>query len=507
MKRSIIVLITLCLIATLAAPAFGQYSLGLTYLYGRSDTSDLNQLKGLQNELDVVMPDYFDINTESKVTIKVNKDFIKQAKDLGYRVVPFVSNHFDKTAAHNALINQDSVIKQIITAVDQYNLDGINLDLENIPLADKEAYNSLVEKLANKLHSRGKTLSIALPAVDNFPAVGWMQAYDFETLANYADYVILMTYDEHWLKPGPIASVPWVDHVIKAAVEVIPSEKIMLGLPFYGRHWINNQRVNELSYQQVLDVAATYFVQAQWDDESQSPLLKFKDYNGDLHEIWYENAASLKIKLNLIDKYDLAGAASWRLGLEDPAFWQAYNQFLSNQPVQNAVFKDVFRHWAYDDITFLYEEGLIGGYQDNTFRPNAKITRAEVTAILERWLQFPDSQKTPYRDVPSKHWAYDDILAASAGGVISGYADGTFRPGQSITRAELASLLSRVFGDSHLQGSGFQDVESSHWAYDAIVAMQGQGLISGYSDGLFKPEAPVTRAEFSAMLARSIKSK
>ena len=507
MKRSILVLIILCLIVTWVIPALGQYSLGLTYLYGRSDTSDLDQLKSLQSDLDVVMPNYFDVDTEGKVILKVNKDFIQQAKDLGFRVVPFVSNHFDKTAGHNALINQDSVIKQIITAVDQYNLDGINLDFENIPLTDKEAYNSLVKKLSTRLHSRGKTLSIALPAVDNFPAVGWMQAYDFKTLPNYVDYVILMTYDEHWLKPGPVASVPWVEQVVKTAAKAIPSEKIMLGLPFYGRHWINNKRVNELSYRQVLDVAATYSVHTQWDDKSQSPFLKFKDYNGTLHEIWYENAASLRIKLDLIDKYDLAGAASWRLGLEDPAFWQAYNQYLSKQPGHNGVFKDVYRHWAYDDITFLYEKGLIGGYQDKTFRPNAKITRAEVTAILERWLNLPGSQKNPFWDVTSKHWAYDDILAASAGGVISGYADGTFRAEQSITRAELASLLSRVFGDSYLQGSGFQDVESSHWAYDAIVAMQGQGLISGYSDGLFKPEAPVTRAEFSAMLARSIKSK
>jgi len=518
LKKIISLVLMLVLTLSFAFPVFGQDPFSITYLYGGSNESYLTQLKPLQTELDTVLPDYFNIDGSGNLAVNVSGDFVKQAQQMGFMVVPFVSNHFNKTAGHLALLQQDKLVNTILQAVKKYRLDGINLDVENIPVEDKQLFNQFVNKLAANLHELGKTLSIALPATETFPGVGWVSAYDYQTLANTADFIIVMTYDQHWENPGPVAGLPWVENVLKTVLQIVPSEKLVLGLPFYGRWWINGRRYKEVNHEGALTVASNYMEQPKWDNKAQAPYLEFADAAGNYHQLWYENAFSLGAKLGLIKKYQLAGAASWRLGLEDPDFWGTYQRFLLSmdnekrgEPANRGdnrtgvdAFADTAGHWAAVSINYLHQKGLINGYEDNTFRPEASITRAEVTAVLTRWLKLPPGEARSYHDVSRKYWAYDAIMTASANGLVGGYKDNTFRPEKSITRAELTALLSRVFSRPGKPGSGFTDVKPGHWAYDAIISMQGQGLINGYDDGSFRPEAPVTRAEFSAMLARII---
>ncbi|MBO8169636.1 MAG: S-layer homology domain-containing protein [Thermoanaerobacteraceae bacterium] len=515
MKRVLTVVIILFLLATQMVPAAAQSPLSITYLFGQTATKDLEQLKPLQDQLDIVMPGYFDINADGSLSIRINQEFITRAHDMGLRVVPFISNHFNKTAGHNALSRSQEIIAQVVAAVQQHKLDGINLDLENIPVEDKQLFNRFAGQMAAELHKLGKTLSIALPATEVLPGTGWAQAYDYETLAEIADYIVVMTYDQHWETPGPVAALPWVEQVIKTLSQKIPREKLVLGLPFYGRWWINGRRVKEISYKGALNIAANYMEQPKWDAEAQSPYLDFVDADGNRHQVWYEDANSLGTKLGLMEKYNLAGTACWRLGLEDPAFWETYRRFravINEKEQENTanrgierLFTDIAKHWAAKEIEYLYRLGLVAGYQDHTFKPDQSISRAEATAVLVRWLGLPPGRNNPFKDISQDHWAYDTILAAASGGIVSGYADNTFRPDSSITRAELAVLLHRVLAVPEKAGKSFPDLADGHWAYTAVVSLQGHGLLTGYPDGTFKPQAPVTRAEFSAILARAIK--
>ena len=150
----------------------------------------------------------------------------------------------------------------------------------------------------------------------------------------------------------------------------------------------------------------------------------------------------------------------------------------------------------------------VSGYPDGTVRPGAPITRAETAQMLFRLLTDEarkeyQTSRSGYSDVPSGAWYATSVATLSSMGVITGYPDGTFRPDASITRAEFATLLSRLSDASTAGSASFSDV-SGHWARKAIAAVSAAGWVSGYPDGTFRPNANITRAEAMAMLNRML---
>jgi hypothetical protein len=175
---------------------------------------------------------------------------------------------------------------------------------------------------------------------------------------------------------------------------------------------------------------------------------------------------------------------------------------------------DMKGHWAAQTVQELVEQGIISGYEDNTFRPDNLINRAECSAILARALNLSAGAATldafsDSADVPA--WAKDPVAAAVEAALLKGYpeADGstTFRPARQVTRAELAVILSRVvvkeLGEQQPAAASFADLEKiPTWALDGINIAAEKGLVQGYPDGTFQPDKEVTRAEAAAMIAR-----
>lgn len=169
-------------------------------------------------------------------------------------------------------------------------------------------------------------------------------------------------------------------------------------------------------------------------------------------------------------------------------------------------FKDTKGHWALESILYLRARGIISGFADGTFRPNGKVTRAQLAAMLVRakGIQVSPEAKPEFRDVPSGHWAYKEIAAAKAEGIISGYPDGTFAPGQPVTREQIAAMIARAFpAEPALPDQGFTDISRS-WAKESIITLSKAGIIGGYPDNTFVPKKSATRAEVSIILARAI---
>jgi hypothetical protein len=144
----------------------------------------------------------------------------------------------------------------------------------------------------------------------------------------------------------------------------------------------------------------------------------------------------------------------------------------------------------------------IKGYADGTFRPEHNVTRAEIAAMLSRIVAADDratSGKTAeYSDVPAGNWASKAIADVTAWKLMRGYTDGTFAPERNITRAEMAVIVSKLV-DEEAAGAGFTDINSL-WAEKAILKAQGAGIVSGYADGSFRPNEPLTRAEAVVIL-------
>ena len=142
----------------------------------------------------------------------------------------------------------------------------------------------------------------------------------------------------------------------------------------------------------------------------------------------------------------------------------------------------------------------VSGYPDGSFGPRKAMTRGELAAVLFLLGDYPEGP-TVFPDVPKSKWYAAAVNALAAAGIVSGYPDGTFRPKRSVTRAELVTLLCNV-ADIHTAQTEerFPDVSKRFWAYHSIMVAREQGWITGYPDGSFRPNDPVTRAEAVTMI-------
>ncbi|MFC5467394.1 InlB B-repeat-containing protein [Cohnella suwonensis] len=147
-------------------------------------------------------------------------------------------------------------------------------------------------------------------------------------------------------------------------------------------------------------------------------------------------------------------------------------------------------------------EPYILGFPNGTFGPEKPITREEMAAILSRVLSKSETvAPMTFKDVDAKRWSNAAVEKVTKMGLMVGYKDGSFRPKQSITRAEMAAIVARLI-ETETMGSGFPDVAAAHWAADAIRTVQAAGLLKGYNDGTFRPKAQLTRAEAVTLINR-----
>ncbi|RIE08945.1 S-layer homology domain-containing protein, partial [Candidatus Cryosericum hinesii] len=156
----------------------------------------------------------------------------------------------------------------------------------------------------------------------------------------------------------------------------------------------------------------------------------------------------------------------------------------------------------------VYHQTFFIGYPDGTFKPDQNVSRAEVAAALTRALGLGWSNTAPsYPDVPATHWAAGDIQTMKDEGIMIGDTSGTFRPDAPITRAEAAAALLRMLKVAPIQNltaSSFTDVPVTNWAAGYIEAMQKNGYITGYPDGTYKPTVNILRSEFTAIADRTL---
>lgn len=148
-----------------------------------------------------------------------------------------------------------------------------------------------------------------------------------------------------------------------------------------------------------------------------------------------------------------------------------------------------------DDAETMRHSAYINGYPGGFFKPDTPITRAEMATILAKVAEKEATGSgVTFSDVPSSYWGADAIAKVAKMGLMNGYIDGTFKPNQPLTRAEMASLTAMLSPNSTTSGRGFSDI-TGHWAQAAIKKAQDIGIMNGYSDGTFRPNSKLTRAE------------
>jgi spore germination protein YaaH len=504
-----------------------KFNMSYLYFGGKSFVDQVNQTNGA---LHTVAPSYFDLLEDGSLdTSNLNPTFIQEMHNRNIKVVPFLSNHWNREKGRLALGKREALAQQIVDVIQEYNLDGVNVDFENLVETDRDDYTDFMRILHEKMPD-GKELSIAVAANPFDSNKGWQGSYDYEALAQYSDYLMLMTYDESYFggQPGPVASIKFVEKSIQYALEKAPGEKIVLGIPFYGRYWNSNEKVGGrgIPNDQVEKLTAQYNGKIHFDEKSKSPYATFtikpSDAAAKVHgrtllpgnyTVWFEDEQSIKYKLRLVQKYNLLGSGSWSLTEAQSSTWDYYSAWLNGKH----YFMDAENHWAEKDILNVYKKGWMVGVSEADFDPEKPLTRAQGTVTLVRALgltaatQNHTSAQPAFSDVSGDYWAANEILIAHQHGLVKGLETGKFAPDQPLTREQMAVILSRAF-KYNKDGQAatptvlpFTDVKPSHWAYADIAVLTQNQIFNGSTDGKFHPQDEVTRAQMAALMNRIAK--
>jgi len=493
----------------------------LSYIYFGNTGSYYQHVANTQNSLDEISPSYFNIKNDGSLDLSaaIDVNFIAEMHRQGIKVVPFLSNHWDRASGIKALQNRQQLSNQIVSAIANYNLDGVNVDIENVTEAERAMYTDFVRLLREKL-PKGKTLAVAVAANPWGLTKGWQGSYDYTALAQYSDYLMIMAYDESYTggPAGPVASYSFVENTIKQALTKAPKEKLVLGIPFYGRYWKNGAAQggygvsNTVIDQLVKDYHGTIY----FDNTKKSPYAVITIKESDVkptisgtklqagtYTIWFENEASIKYKLDLVNEYDLKGTGSWSLGQETKDTWNYYSLWLNGH-----YFKDVQDHWALASIVSMAQRNWMTGVTAQLFAPDKHLSRAEAAVVFVRamGLQNTKAVGTSFSDI-SKHWAKNEIELAAQHGIVEGTGNGKFSPDNLLSRQEMAVMLERVLKsleDVNLAETPFSDVtpENNSWSYNAIVKLAHYNIFTGNPDGTFGAGANTTRGQMAVLMDR-----
>ncbi len=280
------------------------------------------------------------IQTENGATLYFNsslkKDYVDYVKEKGYDVwVMYKTNFETKTAS--MLLNSPSARKQSFEKLLEYmltfSLDGINFDFENMELSDKGAYTNHVKEITLMAHTLGAIVSVDVNKYEP-TSLNWSMCYDRDRLGIIADYIILMAYDQYYSggkTAGPVSGLTWTEDCINITLKEVPSEKLILGMPYYVRCWqIKNGKA--VGSESVSMMTANRYIKennAASEYDKKHRLTKYfwtkdkKDY-----VLWLEDANSIRERVIISKKYNLAGVASWRRGFETPDVWYAIKEEL-----------------------------------------------------------------------------------------------------------------------------------------------------------------------------------
>lgn len=286
--------------------------------------------------MNVISPTWYTITDgEGGVTSIASKAYVDQAHARGLEVWPLVDDFTEGLDRHGLLSRAESrgaLISFLISQCEELGLDGINIDFEVVPADDGAHFTQFLREFSVAMRARGLVFSI-----DNYPPRAHTEHYNRRVQGEVADYVIIMGYDEHWGSSsgaGSVASLPFVrDAIERTLAQDVPARKTINAVPFYTRIWTTLHADGSVSatavgQQSQADWIAKRELEPIWDDVLGQHYTQI-DENKATKQVWLEDADSMRVRLEIMKSYDLAGVACWRLGLENDAQWSEIAAYLT----------------------------------------------------------------------------------------------------------------------------------------------------------------------------------
>ncbi|MCX6107255.1 MAG: glycosyltransferase [Proteobacteria bacterium] len=338
--------------------------------YVNWDKQSLMTLQKHGDQVNVVFPEWMFLTpVPGGLKIEVDAQALSIMRANGSLVVPMLSNAHEEgwpTDSMLAMIRQPELrrafLDSLIGVMSEHNLDGINLDFENLPPGAEHEVLSFQRDLYHELHKRGLILTRDISAD--------LDSYDLTAVAASSDYVVLMAYDEHYSesKPGPIASPDFVGKVVGNLTKVIPPSKIIMGLAAYGYDWPETGAAKETSFMAAMATAKDHQAEVRFDPQSSHISYSFVDDSKTKHTVWLLDGMTNYNLMRMAASLKLAGTAIWRLGGEDPRLWTFYKTIhaTTQDGVKPTTRPDLTRIQPENDAIMMGEGGIIEMLQDRT---------------------------------------------------------------------------------------------------------------------------------------------
>ena len=322
-------------VSTFEAPVYtsismdGKVRLGFHQVTRPEGNNTLESYVSNARGMNVIVPTWFNVvSGDGTYTSLASRDYVDKAHDMGLKVWAMVENVSTEESVKNlntkTLMSSTStrkkLIEKLMNEADTYGFDGFNLDFESLKAEAGPHYVQFIREMSVACRNKGLVLS-----VDNYVPSSYTAFYNRREQGIVADYVIVMGYDEHYAggEAGSVSSIPYVREGIENTLKEVPKEKVINAVPFYTRVWTVNEGKTSSKAYGISDAR-------QWVEENQVELSWDKllgQYYGETvsgsgqQYIWMEEEDSMKLKIDLIKEFDLAGVACWKLGFEPADIW------------------------------------------------------------------------------------------------------------------------------------------------------------------------------------------
>ena len=308
--------------------------LGFHQVTRKEANSTLKEYAQTAEGMNVIVPTWFNvIGNDGTYTSLASRDYVEQAHDMGLKVWAMVENvstkesvkELDTKKLMSVTSNRRKLIENLMKEADTYGFDGFNLDFESLKAEAGPHYVQFIREMSVACRKKGLVLS-----VDNYVPSAYTAFYNRREQGIVADYVIVMGYDEHYAggEAGPVASLPYVEKGIADTLKEVPKEKVINSVPFYTRIWTEKDGKTTSKAYGIRD-AKNWIkennIELEWQDDLGVYYGESFNENG-VQSVWMEEEKSLGLKVDLINEYDLAGAACWKLGFEDRSIWEIVSQ-------------------------------------------------------------------------------------------------------------------------------------------------------------------------------------
>lgn len=296
----------------------------------QSDKDSFNSFEEHAKDLDIVFPDWYLVKSAScQVEDMENKEITVGLNNNHVSIFPRVSNGDNDIwySKEVGAILKDSktrlcLAENLARLTKNAKVGGINIDFEDLNIDDREVFLEFLVELTNLFHQQNQLVTIDVSADD--------PALDLEQIAQVVDAVVLMLYDENYStgKAGPIASQDWAKKSLEETLTVVPKDKLIVSLGSYGYDWIIDSKLpaQSLRFNETMHLAQDLEIQPELEPLSKNMFFAYLDKNKNEHRVWFLNGVTAYNQWLMSSQYQVLGFSLWRLGIEDPTFWNLWNK-------------------------------------------------------------------------------------------------------------------------------------------------------------------------------------